>query len=115
MGASRSRVAERTEPLQDDGATPGTEPAARVPTSGRRDGNVAEKSPGPSGLRGADTDTATTVRQRADRPGSSNDVPMYEETLPETDDDDVRAPSDTRLFYTSDADDVPLYVYLCGS
>jgi hypothetical protein len=31
---------------------PGTEPATRVPTSGRRDGNVVEKSPGPSGLRG---------------------------------------------------------------
>ena len=58
---------------------------------------MAEKLPGPSGLRGADTDTATTARQSANRPGSSSDVPVYEETLPENDDEDVKAASDTDM------------------
>ena len=46
-----------------DTPTPGTEPAARVPTSGRRDGNVAEKFQGPRGLNGASTGHSVAVER----------------------------------------------------
>jgi hypothetical protein len=62
-----------------------------VPTSGRRDGNVVEKFPGPSGLKGADTDIATTATGRSvldARPGDPDPNELadwYKEELAQDD------------------------------
>ena len=45
---------------------PDMESATRVPTSGRRDGNVVEKLQGLSGLNEADRHTAVATRQNAE-------------------------------------------------